>query len=107
MRFYGAVGYAELQESAPGVWDEVITERHYYGEVIRDQRRLEPVSGKVNDDLRVDNSFSIVADAYAVDNFVNMRYIMWNGNPWTITNVEQRRPRLILQIGGLWDGPKA
>jgi len=101
------VGYTESQETAPGVWVDVMTERHYYGDVIRDQRRLEPVSGKVNDDIRVDNSFAIVADGYAIDNILNMRYIMWNGQPWTITNVEVRRPRLILQIGDQWDGSTA
>lgn len=107
MKFYGAVGYAHSQELTPGVWSDVITEKHYYGDIVRDQRRLESTTGKVNEDIRVDNTFSIVADAYAMENFVNMGYIMWNGQPWTITNVEQRHPRLILQIGALWDGPKA
>ena len=103
-RFSGAVGYAESQQTAPGVWTDVITERSYYGDVIRDQRRLEPSSEKVNTDIRIDNSFSIVADAYAMDNITAMRYIRWNGKPWLVTDVEVRRPRLILQIGGLWNG---
>jgi hypothetical protein len=106
VKFYGAVGYAESQETTPGVWTDVITEKNYSGEVIRDQRRLES-SGEVNEDIRIDNSFSIVADAYATNNIVKMRYVMWNGNPWTITNVEVRRPRLILQIGAQWDGKTA
>ena len=101
------MGYTESQETAPGVWSDVITEKNYYGDVIRDQRRLEPSAGKVNTDIRVDNSFAIVADGYAMDNIVNMRYIMWNGQPWTVTNVETRHPRLILQIGDQWDGPTA
>lgn len=107
MRFYGAVGYAESTETTPGVWTETITEQHYYGDVIRDQRRLESVPGQVNQDIRVDNSFAIVADAYAIKNIRNMRYIMWQGIPWTVTNVEQRHPRLILQIGAQWDGNTA
>jgi hypothetical protein len=106
-KFYGAVGYADTQESAPGVFTEVITERQYYGDVIRDSRRLEPNSENLNQDVRVDNSFSIVADAYAMENIVAMRYIRWNGHPWTVTNVETRRPRLILQVGGVWNGNTA
>ena len=107
MRFYGAVGYTESQQTTPGVWSDVITEKHYYGDIIRDQRRLESSAGKVNDDIRIDNSFAVVADGYAMENFTNMRYVMWNGKPWTITNVEVRHPRLILQIGALWDGNTA
>jgi hypothetical protein len=104
VRFYGAVGYTESQETTPGVWTDVITEKHYYGDVIRDQRRLESAQGHVNEDIRIDNSIVIVADAYAMENILKMRYIMWNGYPWAITNVEVRHPRLILQIGAQWDG---
>jgi hypothetical protein len=110
MRFHGAVGYATDEETAPGVWTAVITERSYYGDVIRNSRRLETPSSAVptlNDNITVENSFSIMADAYAYDNFEKMRYVSWNGSNWTITNVEVRRPRLILTIGGLWNGNTA
>jgi hypothetical protein len=106
-KFSGAVGYSESQETAPGVYTDVMTERQYYGDIIRDQRRLEPNAIQVNDDIRVDNSFSLVADAYAIDNITAMRYIVWNGKPWAVTNAEVRRPRLILSIGGLWNGNTA
>lgn len=58
----------------------------------------------VNNDISLENSFAIVADAYATENFMDMRYVSWNGKNWIITNVEVRRPRLILTIGGLWNG---
>jgi hypothetical protein len=107
MRFHGAVGYADSQETSPGVWEEVITEIEYFGSVTRAQRRLEGPSLTVpvlNENLAVDNSFSILADAYAYENFEKMRYVSWNGSNWRITNVEVRRPRLILMIGALWNG---
>jgi hypothetical protein len=103
-RFAGAVGYATSQEGAPGVWSDVLTEKNYYGEVIRDTSRLVPDATQVNADLSLNNAFSIMADAYAMDNVEAMRYVRWNGHYWTITSVEVRRPRLILQIGGLWSG---
>jgi hypothetical protein len=106
-KFSGAVGYSESRETAPGVYTDVMTERQYYGDIIRDQRRLEPNAIQVNDDIRIDNSFSLVADAYAIDNTSAMRYIVWNGKPWAVTNAEFRRPRLILSIGGLWNGNTA
>jgi hypothetical protein len=106
MRFYGAVGYAESAETAPGVWTDVITEKMYYGDVTRSARRLESTT-TLNDDVTLENSFSILADAFAYENFATMRYVSWNGENWTITNVEVRRPRLILTIGDLWNGNTA
>lgn len=110
MRFSGTVGYADSVENAPGVWEDVITERSYLGDVNRDIRRLDPssaVPATLNDDVKVENNISIVADAYAYANFHKMRYVKWNGSNWAVTTVEVRRPRLILSIGGLWNGSTA
>lgn len=106
-KFAGAVGYTSSEETAPGVWEDVITERNYYGEIIRSSRRLETSPEQVNANIRVDNEFTILADEYSIANITAMRYIVWNGNRWTVTNVEVRHPRLILQIGGLWNGNTA
>ncbi len=110
MRFHGTVGYATSSETAPGVWTEGITTREYTGDIIRAARRLEPSAlapPTLNENITVENRFSILADAYAYDNFANMRYVSWNGSNWTITSVEVQRPRLILTIGELWNGSTA
>jgi hypothetical protein len=104
MRFHGSVGYATSEETSPGVWRDIMTERSYFGDVIKAARRLETPLGTPNNDISVENSIAIVADAFALDNFTTMRYVSWNGKLWTITDVEIRRPRLILTIGGLWNG---
>ena len=102
-RFYGVVGYAVNVKKAPGVWDEQITERGYYGDVFRNARRLEP-GDTVIDDLRVNNSISIMADTYANAHFFAIRYVKWMGTRWKVTNVEVQRPRLILTFGGVYNG---
>ncbi len=109
MRFHGAVGYATDEEKSPGVWVEVITEVEYYGEITKNTRRLEssPAVPALNENLTFDNFFSILADAFAYENFEKMRYITWNGSNWTIESVEVRRPRLILTVGDLWNGNTA
>jgi hypothetical protein len=110
MRFQGAVGYANSVEDSPGVWIEEITEKDYYGEVLALARRLEDSSqipATLNTDVTAQNRISIVADQYAYDNFGKMRYVRWNGSPWTVTYVEVQRPRLIMSIGGLWNGETA
>jgi hypothetical protein len=110
VRFSGAVGYATSTESAPGVWKEIITERTYYGDVIRNTRRLEPpslVPPERNSNIALEHSIAIVADAEAYEKYLQMRYVTWDGIKWTIISVEVRRPRLILTVGGQWDGDTA
>jgi hypothetical protein len=103
-RFYGAIGYGATVESPPGVWSEVITERTYSGDVIRNTRKLQE-GEQVNDDITVQNSISIVADAYANQNFFAIRYIVWMGSRWKVSDVEVQRPRLLLRLGGVYNGP--
>lgn len=102
-RFYGAVGYAENVEVEEGVWEEQITERNYYGDLNRNRRRLES-SGNVNDNVNIDNEISVVADPYAYDHFYEIRYVEFMGAKWKVNNVEVQRPRLILTLGGLYNG---
>lgn len=103
-KFYGNIGYACIVESNPGVWIEKIIERSYYGEVIRNTRRLQSNSDQLNDDINVANEISILADPYAYQNFHMMRYIAFMGAKWKISNVEVQYPRLRLTIGGLYNG---
>lgn len=105
-KFYGEIGYAESTETAAGVWTDVITEYKYYGDIIRNTRQLRE-GESLNNDLSVSNSISILADAYANQHFFAIRYIKWAGTLWTVSDVEVKSPRLILRLGGVYNGPKA
>ena len=100
-KFYGAIGYAETTETAPGVWTPGITERNYYGDIIKNARRWQQ-GENLNDDLVVNNIISIVADPFANENIHSMKFVRWMGVAWKITNVEIQRPRLILTLGGVY-----
>lgn len=102
-KFYGKIGYVETVETKPGVWTEKISERNYYGELIRNTRRLEN-SGNVNDNINIANEISIVADPFAYKNFHSIRYVEFMDSKWKISSVEVQYPRLILTIGGLYNG---
>lgn len=102
-KFNGMIGYAFQSETSPGVWEDQITEKNYRGDFILNQQRWQQ-SEKVNDDLNLDNSISVVADAYAYSNSGYMRYIVMNGKKWKITSLAINRPRIVLQIGGLYNG---
>lgn len=105
-RFCGKIGYGDTVETRPGVWEDVIVEHNYYGDVLRNARGLEG-GEKINNDLTVSNSISIIADAYANNHFFAMRYVEWAGALWTVSDVEVKSPRLILRLGGLYNGQKA
>lgn len=102
-KFYGKIGYANTVETKPGVYEEQIVERSYYGDLIRNTRRLQSAN-QVNDDINISNEISIVADPYATNNFHTMRYAVFMGTKWKISNVEVSYPRLILTLGGVYNG---
>jgi hypothetical protein len=105
-KFFGRVGYGSTVEVNPGVFQDVITERSYYGDVILNTRKLSE-GENLNKDLSVQNSISIVADAYANDHFFAIRYVEWAGVLWTVSDVEVQSPRLLLRLGEVYNGPTA
>lgn len=102
-KWFGKIGYAETVETKPGVWKEQITVREYFGDLTRNTRRLQTVD-KLNDDINISNELSIVSDPYAIQNFHAMRYAEFMGTAWKISNVEVQYPRLILTLGGVYNG---
>ena len=101
-KFYGVIGYAETVETRPGIWEEQITERNYYGDLIRNTRKLES-SGELNDNININNEISILSDPYAIDHFHAMRYVVFSGTKWKITSVDIKYPRIVLSIGGVYN----
>ena len=101
-KWYGKIGYGVTEETSPGVWTEEIAERQYYGDIIRNMRRLE-TSDQVNDNVSVSNEISIVSDPYAFENFHSIRWVEFMGSKWKVTSVEVQYPRLLLSLGGVYD----
>lgn len=104
-KFYGVIGYGETVMTAPGVWEDSIVEHKHYGDVVRNTRKLQEGT-TLNNDLSVGNSISIVANAYANEHFFAIRYIEWAGALWTVSDVEVQSPRLLLRLGGVYNGPR-
>ena len=102
-KFYGVIGYAVTKMTEQGIYEEQIVETEYVGDVIRNTRRLRDGS-KINDDINISNQISIIADPYAANNFHTMRYVTFMGAKWKISEVEVQYPRLILTLGGLYNG---
>lgn len=102
-KWFGKIGFAETKETTPGVWEEQITEREYFGDLTRNTRRLQS-SENLNDNITVANEISIVADPFANQNFHAMRYVKFMGTKWKVSTVEVQYPRLILSLGDIYNG---
>lgn len=109
-KFYGIIGYVESFEKTPGVWVDNVVERPYSGDLVRNYGKHES-SGEVNDDINIANEVSIITDPYATEHFFAIRYIKFNvpklGGVWKVTSAEVAYPRLILSIGGVYNGKQA
>lgn len=101
-KYYGSIGYAIMEKTAPGRVSPIIVERQYYGDVTRNRKQNE--NGEwLNDNINISNEISIVADAFAYDNFHRIQYITYMGAKWKVKSVEVQRPRLLLSIGGVYN----
>jgi hypothetical protein len=102
-KLYVPIGYAETVLTSPGVYEDKITEHMYYGELIRDTSSVQSTD-KLNDNIDIGNQISIVADPFANANFYSMKYVEFMGAKWKIKKVEVKYPRLILTVGGVYNG---
>lgn len=106
MKYYGMIGYGVEAESPtqPSVWESVIVERPYKGELIRNSRRIQ-TGEDINDNITISNEITIIADPYALQNYMNIKYAEVRGARWKVNYVEVNRPRLRLTLGGVYNGP--
>nr|DAH43998.1 MAG TPA: hypothetical protein [Caudoviricetes sp.] len=102
-KWFGKIGYAITGETEPGVWEDTIVTRDYYGDLISDKYRRQS-SGNVNDDINLTSVISIIADPFAYENCSHMAYAEIMGARWKITDIDTQPPRLNLTIGGVYNG---
>lgn len=103
MKWYGIIGFGETVETKPGVWTDQIKQRAYFGDVTKNKTLFQS-GGQVNDNINVSNLISIVADPYANQNFHSIKYVEYMGTKWKVSNVDVQYPRLILTVGGVYNG---
>lgn len=103
MRYFGKVGYVGTRDIGSGVFEPFVEERPYYGEVTRLQSRWEG-GASINDNVSINNQISILADPFAYENFQYIKYVEFMDTMWNVNSIEVQRPRLILTIGGVYNG---
>lgn len=104
MKFIGKIGFWEgSKEVKPGIYKPEITERLYRGDVLKDYRRFQSVADKQNEDFTIRNRISIVFDLYMSQHLASVRYVEWSGVKWKVESVETSPPRIILDLGGVYN----
>lgn len=102
-RFSGLVGYATQEETTPGVWTDVEKSRTMKGDILRQSSSNQQGEG-INDNVSLNHRISLVGDAYAFANYFNIKWVKMDTKKWKVTSIEVDRPRIILTLGGLWNG---
>ena len=81
-KWFGKLGFVETKETELSVHSEIVTERDCYGDLTRNTRRLQS-GDKVNDDISLANTLSIIADPYIQEHFCFLRYVtLYGGTPY-------------------------
>lgn len=100
-KFFGTIGFVKTVESAPGVWEEQVVERNYYGNVVSRQRSL--ATSGINDNINISDEISIVADPFAKENYFAIRFVEYMGTKWRVASISVQYPRINLSLGGLYN----
>lgn len=101
-KFCGMIGFAKREETAVDVWTEKVVEKKYFGDVTRNFTK-NTSANQLNDNIDISNAISIIADPYANNNLHAIRYVVFMGTKWKVTNIEVQYPRLLLSIGGVYN----
>lgn len=103
MKFVGKLGYNITQKTSPGVYEDTIIEKDVTGNTISANYRLENPSDVILD-MNLQTKVSIVMDSYIKQNFGYIKYVKFQGVAWKVNSVDVQYPRLILTLGGLYNG---
>ena len=102
-KFYGSIGFSITKEIRPGAWVEEIVQKDYVGDIIRNTRRMSDSQFTTNGNIVLSNQISIVSkDNFIAENFQNIVYVEWKGVKWTVNSVSIERPRILLNLGGVY-----
>lgn len=102
-KFNGLVGYVTQSETSPGVWSSVENSIMMKGDIIRQSSNSQN-DDKVNSGIALSHRVSLVGDAYSFGNYYDIRWVDIKGKKWEVSSIEIQRPRLIVTLGGVWNG---
>ena len=105
LRYRDKIGFADQRRTAPGVFQEMIIERVYGGEIVKYSSHYES-SATVNGVPKLRNQISVIGDPYILDNHAFIRYAWFHGVRHEVTSIEITDRRVILDLGDVYQDPE-
>lgn len=102
-KWSGDIGFYETVETEPGLYESQVITQHYRGDV-NTLRWRHTSTDTINDNINISTQISIIANPYIYSNCYNIAYVEYLGHKWKVSEVEPRLPRLILTLGGDYNG---
>ena len=102
MKWYGQIGFYSNEMIKPGVYEDQIVEREYYGDVLKNYKRDQSDS-TINDEFTINNTIRVLSDPFLQEHYYSARYITFMGNKWKIKSIDFQWPAMTFEIGGLFN----
>ena len=102
MKCSGKIGYARTEETSPGVYQEIITEKQYYGDLVRSNAQIID-SSTINSSVKLNNNISVLCNNYMTENLGCIRYLTFKKSKWKISSIEVKDNRTIFTLGDLYN----
>ena len=104
-KYSGMLGYVmPAKEDPPGIWKpSAVVEKLGRGDLFGQTINNEDVGG-LSDGITVNNQLSIIMDPFVYRNLESLKYVILYGTRWEIQSLSINRPRVILTLGGVYNG---
>lgn len=97
-KFFGMIGFVQTRETEPGIWEQKVEERLFSGDITQTSASWNDAQ-RINGDLELNHTLSLVCDNYLTQNMFALRYVNYLGRRWSVRSIEVRSPRMILVLG--------
>ena len=102
-KFSGELGYQLEVDIGGGITESRLSYRKCKGDLL-ENRRTSQNSNEIVEGVQLANKFSIVANPFLLENLGKLKAIKYLGTPWSITSATYSRPRVIIDVGGVYNG---
>ena len=102
MRFSGNIGIARgPQETSAGIYQEQFDEIDVKGTMRRSSARWPNMK---SNEVRAKHILSIIPPESSTVDINEVVYVWWKGRRWSVIDIGAEPPRILLSLGGLYNG---
>lgn len=105
-QFRGKIGFSIPVNKGHGIYDNSVVERTYRGDILSQSRKLD-AGTNINDNIDMNIRLSILSDDFLNVHLSQITYVHYMGGVWKVKSIEPSRPRIVLALGGVYNGPMA